>query len=639
MRINRDGVVVFHLSSRNLNSNECSELAKRIGTDSDLFEFDLTDSYLDQKNLSILLKGLACNQSIQVVNLKGNNLSGDNIALLGLVLKQTTVIQRLCLSWNDLGLEADYFGAFCSGLRENDSLVALNLSNNCLTHKHAQQLANSLQMGVSTLKNLDLRWNNIGSLGGQAFLDALKTNRKLLSIQLEGNQIPSEILSAICHMLHQNSETEIILQAQKHQTLTLEEKLSNFQSQLKHHEEVKTHELRDMEHDFKDRNDSLHFEIGKLKSALDQKILNEGTLQEKLKFTQQALNLAEDQVKDLLRRDQSRENHLRKIHDNCNSFEKDIRQEWIAKEESYMRQIEDLDAKVASMRSREAELKNECVALQGAKDQALRELEHELQAKSRDKDHWELQMDSLKNAHQDNIGKLNDVYERDKIRLIEANAQERERWEQLKARQENAIQKMKTQIEDLKVQIAAGMSQHKSQIEAMEREYQDRKGDYILHSESKTALMRKEISEVQLELKVLHQKLESKQEQVSNLEGQILDKTAEIAQLEKVIGGFQKSKEALRDTISKEFQARLEDAEEKSKQIPVLLTKMEAAEKEIAIVVAKRGQEVQKRDDEILDLKGELKKQHDVITHLRNNEEKRKAQLSSALQGLMKAEM
>lgn len=128
------------------------------------------------------------------------------------------------------------------------------------------------------------------------------------------------------HMLHQNSETQIILQEQKHQTLTLEEKLSNFQSQLKHQEEVKTHELRDMEHDFKNRNDSLHFEIGKLKSALDQKVLNEGTLQEKLKFTQQALNLAEDQVKDLLRRDQSREDHLRKIHDNCNSFEKDIRQ-------------------------------------------------------------------------------------------------------------------------------------------------------------------------------------------------------------------------------------------------------------------------------------------------------------------------
>lgn len=221
-----------------------------------------------------------------------------------------------------------------------------------------------------------------------------------------------------------------------------------------------------------------------------------------------------------------------------------------------MRQIEDLDAKLASMRSREGELKNECLALQRDKDQVQRDLEHEMQARSLDKKHWKLQMNNLKNAHEDNIGKLKDSFEQEKTRLMEVNTQEREIWEQLKTRQENAIQQLKAQVEDLKVQNSAGTKQHKSQIETMEREFEEQKvvvlaiqdilwewwffiffwlkAGYILQSESKIALLKKELADVQLKSKLLDQKLALKQEQISDLEEKIVTKSAQITQLETV---------------------------------------------------------------------------------------------------------
>lgn len=43
----------------------------------------------------------------------------------------------------------------------------------------------------------DLRWNNIGLLGGRALVNCLPSNRTLWRLDLAGNNIPSDILRAV----------------------------------------------------------------------------------------------------------------------------------------------------------------------------------------------------------------------------------------------------------------------------------------------------------------------------------------------------------------------------------------------------------------------------------------------------------
>jgi len=43
----------------------------------------------------------------------------------------------------------------------------------------------------------DLRWNNIGLVGGKGLLNALKKNHTLMQLQIAGNNIPDEIADAI----------------------------------------------------------------------------------------------------------------------------------------------------------------------------------------------------------------------------------------------------------------------------------------------------------------------------------------------------------------------------------------------------------------------------------------------------------
>ncbi len=44
---------------------------------------------------------------------------------------------------------------------------------------------------------VDLRWNNIGVLGGRKLLFALKGNTSLVILRVEGNSIPADITEAI----------------------------------------------------------------------------------------------------------------------------------------------------------------------------------------------------------------------------------------------------------------------------------------------------------------------------------------------------------------------------------------------------------------------------------------------------------
>lgn len=43
----------------------------------------------------------------------------------------------------------------------------------------------------------DLRWNNIGLLGGRSLLEALQKNKRVVHLEMAGNNIPSDTLRAL----------------------------------------------------------------------------------------------------------------------------------------------------------------------------------------------------------------------------------------------------------------------------------------------------------------------------------------------------------------------------------------------------------------------------------------------------------
>lgn len=141
----------------------------------------------------------------------------------------------LTLEWNNLGTWEDAFATFCGALAANGALRQLDLRNNQISHKGAEALALALKSNAN-LQQLgeapsllagvlcggfpqgssragpaplgasrpltagflpDLRWNNIGLLGGRALVNCLPGNRTLWRLDLAGNSVPSDVLRAV----------------------------------------------------------------------------------------------------------------------------------------------------------------------------------------------------------------------------------------------------------------------------------------------------------------------------------------------------------------------------------------------------------------------------------------------------------
>ncbi|KAF5911384.1 hypothetical protein HPG69_018687 [Diceros bicornis minor] len=184
------------LATQSLTVDTCRALGKLLQKEALLTQLVLSDCMLSEEGATLLLQGLCTNTVVRFLDLKGNNLRAAGAEALGKLLRQNKSIQSLTLEWNNLGTWEDAFATFCEALATNGALQHLDLRNNQISHKGAEELALALKSNAS-LQQLDLRWNNIGLLGGRALVNCLPSNRTLWRLELAGNGVPGDILRAV----------------------------------------------------------------------------------------------------------------------------------------------------------------------------------------------------------------------------------------------------------------------------------------------------------------------------------------------------------------------------------------------------------------------------------------------------------
>ncbi|KAG9473589.1 hypothetical protein GDO78_004077 [Eleutherodactylus coqui] len=211
------------LSTHNLSVESCQVLGLLLQNDVTSSHVALSDCMLSEAGLKHILQGLRNNAVVKYLDLKGNNLRGDGAEALGKLLRHNTSIISLTLEWNNLGMWEDGFSLLCDGLGCNQTLQRLDLRNNQINHKGAEELSTALKQNL-TLRELDLRWNNIGLLGGRALLDCLQSNKAIMKMELSGNNIPSDILKAIEQAIDHNLDRQTVKMetASRRQILTKE---------------------------------------------------------------------------------------------------------------------------------------------------------------------------------------------------------------------------------------------------------------------------------------------------------------------------------------------------------------------------------------------------------------------------------
>lgn len=286
------------LATQSLTLDTCRALGALLPKEAQLTELVLSDCMLSEEGATLLLQGLCANTILRLLDLKGNNLQARGAEALGKLLRQNKSIQSLTLEWNNLGAWEEAFATFCRALAGNLTLRQLDLRNNQISHQGAEELALALK-GNTSLQQLDLRWNNIGLLGGRALASCLSSNRSLWRLELAGNNIPSDVLRAVEQAMEHNQDREATVRENRARTRVLSK-------EVRHLREEKSKQFLDlMETIDKQREEMARSSrasaarVGQLQEALDERHSIINALKAKLQMAEAALALSEQKAQDL----------------------------------------------------------------------------------------------------------------------------------------------------------------------------------------------------------------------------------------------------------------------------------------------------------------------------------------------------
>ncbi|XP_058561407.1 leucine-rich repeat-containing protein 45 isoform X1 [Neofelis nebulosa] len=286
------------LATQSLTVDTCRALGELLQKETLLTQLTLSDCMLSEEGATLLLQGLCANTVVRFLDLKGNNLRAAGAEALGKLLRQNKSIQSLTLEWNNMGAWEDAFATFCRALADNGALRQLDLRNNQISHKGAEELALALTRNTS-LQQLDLRWNDIGLLGGRALVNCLPRNKTLWRLELAGNNVPGDILRAVEQAMDHNRDRQTTFRENQARTHVLSK-------EVQHLQEEKSKQFLDlMETIEKQRKEMARssrasaIRVGQLQEALNERHSVINALKAKLQMAEAALALSEQKAQGL----------------------------------------------------------------------------------------------------------------------------------------------------------------------------------------------------------------------------------------------------------------------------------------------------------------------------------------------------
>ena len=155
------------------------------------YQVNLTQLTITNNKLSKIFNRsvLTCIKYIKTLvylNLSNNNLSDNNIKELFEYIKQNTTVKILILNKNNLIPPCGYYLA--DAFKKNTSIEVFHLSQNNLTQNGLDSFLNILAHDNTTLKELDLSFNNFYFNDFKILSNFLNTNPKLKSLDISGNK-------------------------------------------------------------------------------------------------------------------------------------------------------------------------------------------------------------------------------------------------------------------------------------------------------------------------------------------------------------------------------------------------------------------------------------------------------------------
>ncbi|CAF1206875.1 unnamed protein product [Didymodactylos carnosus] len=583
----------LNLSSFNIPDTQCTVLGKL------LFIISL-HCFIHLLALQALLHGLYTNTTCKTLELKGNNIHGGATEALAKLMRKNKTLRNLRLEWNQLGqMDTPAFSVFCDALADNKGLIELDLRNNSISHFYIQ--------------SPDLRWNNVGLIGGRALLAVCESNSTLTDIQLVGNNIPDDIMQSIANALVKNEERRQTNFGHLQNMSVLTRQLQNVQNDKDRQITTVLTRMSLQEQAMLKANRSLAEKLKKLQEALDDRKLSFNALSAKVSLLEADLTVASQQYNDaqneIKKLEMEKEQLVHKIRRECKQ-EKD---ELMDIQEKLNREIhENLDTQ-RRLTERGHDLERKCEQLQSTVHDlretiALNDRDHQLKQSTLADENQR-----LKAKHKEELKDFELITTRDLHRLKEEYGTNEQilkdqliKLETIRSTLEREVNSLKSTISTQKLNFEENTQHEKLRIkneeEKKQRELEDRLRAITTSKEELDSRYNQQLltnRELQQKIGFQSVEIETFKRQIESVQMTIMTKDTEIlegrekakTEYEKKLRIIQRdidTNEELKDKIKK-MENDLKDQQHSDRQI---IRDLEVRIGELQTTLNKRDQEL-----------------------------------------------
>ncbi|XP_030151910.1 leucine-rich repeat-containing protein 45 isoform X2 [Lynx canadensis] len=617
------------LATQSLTVDTCRALGELLQKEALLTELILSDCMLSEEGATLLLQGLCANTVVRFLDLKGNNLRAAGAEALGQLLRQNKSIQSLTLEWNNMGAWEDAFATFCRALAGNGALRQLDLRNNQISHKGAEELALALSRNAS-LQQLDLRWNDIGLLGGRALVNCLPRNKTLWRLELAGNNVPGDILRAVEQAMDHNRDRQTTFRENQARTHVLSK-------EVQHLQEEKSKQFLDlMETIEKQRKEMARssrasaIRVGQLQEALNERHSIINALKAKLRMAEAALALSEQKAQGLGELLAAAEQEQRSLAQRQAKEHRLEQQEAAEREAKLLRDLSAANEKTLLLRNQVDELERKVGSQQEQLFLARQELTNtaaELKTRAiQAEEHLELE----KKRSRQNLEDL------ERLRAKEV--------EHLTRRLEESERAMQERVQRLEASRLS-LEEELSRVKAAALSERGQAEEELIKAKNQVRLEEQRLAHLEEKLRLLAQARDEAQSACVQQRQTVAEAQAQAGQLGLQVEGLRRRLQELQQELSHKDQEKVAEVtrvrvelQEQNGRLQAQLTAQEALrekaaalERQLKVITGDHREALLDRESENASLREKLRLKEAEIARIREEEAQRASFLQNAV--------
>ncbi|XP_046949975.1 leucine-rich repeat-containing protein 45 isoform X2 [Lynx rufus] len=617
------------LATQSLTVDTCRALGELLQKEALLTELILSDCMLSEEGATLLLQGLCANTVVRFLDLKGNNLRAAGAEALGQLLRQNKSIQSLTLEWNNMGAWEDAFATFCRALAGNGALRQLDLRNNQISHKGAEELALALTRNAS-LQQLDLRWNDIGLLGGRALVNCLPRNKTLWRLELAGNNVPGDILRAVEQAMDHNRDRQTTFRENQARTHVLSK-------EVQHLQEEKSKQFLDlMETIEKQRKEMARssrasaIRVGQLQEALNERHSIINALKAKLQMAEAALALSEQKAQGLGELLAAAEQEQRSLAQRQAKEHRLEQQEAAEREAKLLRDLSAANEKTLLLRNQVDELERKVGSQQEQLFLARQELTNtaaELKTRAiQAEEHLELE----KKRSRQNLEDL------ERLRAKEV--------EHLTRRLEESERAMQERVQRLEASRLS-LEEELSRVKAAALSERGQAEEELIKAKNQVRLEEQRLAHLEEKLRLLAQARDEAQSACLQQRQTVAEAQAQAGQLGLQVEGLRRRLQELQQELSNKDQEKVAEVtrvrvelQEQNGRLQAELTaqealreKVAALERQLKVITGDHREALLDRESENASLREKLRLKEAEIARIREEEAQRASFLQNAV--------